>query len=126
MADRNSPAVSIGIGLAVGALVGMVYQHAMPTLVDHRVGNVDDPHAASALRTATWTSIGIVSATALLAKDATVFVLGGAITVGFNLWHRHANMVFPETGRAVAPGAARSGEASDGLSPDMVYNAAEA
>lgn len=126
MADKNSSVASIGMGLAVGALVGIVFQHAMPTLIDHRVGNPDDPHASSALRTATWTSIGIVTATAALANDWTVFVVGGAVTVGFNLWHRHANMVVPETGRAIAAMGARSGEMSDGLSPDMAYNAAEA
>ena len=123
MSERNSPVVSIGMGLAVGALVGMVFTHAMPTLVDHRVGDPDDAHAASALRTATWTSIAVVTGTALIAKDPTVFVLGGAVTVGFNLWHRHANMVNPLTGKAVAPGVPAG---DTGAAPDMAYDAAEA
>lgn len=123
MTEKNSAVVSIGMGLAVGAMVGMVFTHAMPTLVDHRVGDVDDPVAASALKTATWTSIGVVTATALIARDPTVFVLGGAVTVGFNLWHRHANMVNPATNRAVIVAAS---EASGELSPDMAYAAAEA
>lgn len=123
MAEKNSAAVSIGMGLAVGALVGMVFTHAMPTLVDHRVGDPDDPVAASALKTATWTSIGIVSATAAIAKDPTIFVLGGAVTVGFNLWHRHANMVNPLTNRATTINGVA---AEPGLSPDMAYAAGEA
>ena len=34
MAEKNSPVASIGLGLAVGALVGLFFQHAMPTLIE--------------------------------------------------------------------------------------------
>lgn len=121
MAEKNSAVVSIGMGLAVGALVGMFYQHAMPTLIDHRVGDPEDPHAASALKTVTITSAGVVTAVALIAKDPTVFVIGGAVVIGMNLWHRHANLVHPETGRATTFSPAMAGD--PGPSPDMAYDA---
>ena len=114
------PEVSIGMGLGVGALVGALFTHAMPSLIDHRVGDPEDANANSALRTATWTGGALVTVTALLAKDATVFVIGGSVLVGLNLWHRHANLVNPMTGRAMAPTVTRPDEMNQ-LSPDMAY-----
>lgn len=120
--DKMSPPVSIGLGLALGALVGLMYQHGLPSLIDHRVGDQDDEIAAKAERTITRTTALLVTGVALLAKDPTVFVMGGASVVGFALLHKHANMVNPLTGRATAPAAIA---ADNDLSPDMVYDTGE-
>jgi hypothetical protein len=113
------PEVSIAMGLAVGALVGMIYQHAMPSLVDHRVGDPEDDTARKAERTAAVTSAAIVIGTALVAKDPTVFVIGGSVLIGFSLWHKHANLVQPLTGRATAPPAMDVD--NNPMAGDMVY-----
>lgn len=115
------PEVSIGVGLATGALVAMLYTHAMPSLIDHRAADQNDELAEKAERTAAITSAAVVTGVALIAKDPTVFVIGGAIVIGFSLWHKHANLVNPLTGRATAPAAPRADNETD-----MVYAAAEA
>lgn len=99
------PEASLGVGLATAALVWGIYQHATPTLVDHRVGRPDDTDAAAAERTASWTAAAVVAGVSLIAKDPTVFVLGGTMVVALAWWHRHANIVNPDTGKAVLPSA---------------------
>lgn len=121
MSDRLKPEVSIGMGLAVGVLVWSIYQHALPSIVDHRVGDPDDENAAAAERLATWTSAGTVAGISLIAKDPTVFVIGGAMTVALSFWHRHANMVNPMTGRATSI----TPDDASNLTPDMAYAADE-
>lgn len=113
------PEVSIGMGLAVGAMVGLIYTHAMPSLIDHRVGDPEDDIARKAERTAAITSAIVVTGTALIAKDPTVFVIGGSILIGFSLWHKHANLVQPLTGRATAPPAMDMD--NNAMASDMVY-----
>lgn len=122
MAEKMKAEVSIAMGLGVGALVGVIYTHAMPSLIDHRVGDQGDDMARKAERTAAITSAMVVTGVAALAKDPTVFVIGGSIVIGFSLWHRHANQVNPLTGRATAPAAM---PVDNDLSPDMVYSAGE-
>lgn len=114
----TKPEVSLGMGLALGALVWLVYDHAMPSLVDHRVGDVDDDHAASAERVATWTAAAAVVTVSALSKDPTVFVIGGLSVIGLSLWHRHANMVDPMTGRAMAKTFT---EEADNLGTELAY-----
>lgn len=96
---------SLGMGLAVGVLVWGIYQHSVPALVDHRVGDVGDVNAAAAERAATWTAAAVVAGVSLIAKDPTVFVIGGSMVVIKSFMHRHANLVSPLTGRATAPNA---------------------
>lgn len=113
------PEVSLSVAAAVGVLVWSIYGHAVPNLVDHRVGDVDDDNARAAERTATWTAAGVVAGVSLLTKDPTVFVVGGSMVVVLSFWHRHANMVNPLTGRATAPAAMTV--PADNVEPDMAY-----
>lgn len=115
---------SLGMGLAVGVLVFGIYQHTMPSLIDHRAGDPGDVNAASAERAATWTAAAVVAGVSLLAKDPTVFVVGGAFVIALSFFHRHANLVNPTTGRATAPGAPVDQAAADSATaPDMAYAA---
>ena len=95
--------VSLGVGLATAALVWGVFNSALPSVADVRVGEKDDQDIASAERSATWISAAAVAAVSLLAKDPTVFILGGGMTVALAWWHRHANMYSPVTGTAMTP-----------------------
>lgn len=114
---------SLGMGLAVGVLVWGIYQHSVPALVDHRVGDVGDVNAAAAERAATWTAAAVVAGVSLIAKDPTVFVIGGSIMVVKSFLHRHANLVNAVTGRATAPGSpVDQSAADDATAPDMAYS----
>lgn len=98
------PEVSLGVGLAVAAMVGAVYVNATPNLTDIRAAQQNDPDVAAARKVAAWTSTGLVAGVSLLSKDMTVFILGGAVTIAMDWWVRHANAVIPSVGRATVAG----------------------
>jgi hypothetical protein len=98
--------VSLGVGLATAALVWGVYNTALPSIADVRVGAPGDRDIAASERTATWTAAAAVAGISLLAKDPTVFVLGGSMVVALAWWHRHSNQYNPSTGGAFTPSSA--------------------
>lgn len=98
------PEVSLTVGLATAAMVYGVYMNALPPVIDIRSTNQSDPQVASTEKTAAWTSAAVVAGVSLIAKDPTVFVLGGSMVVALAWWYRHANEVNPEFGVAVPTG----------------------
>lgn len=94
---------SLGVGLAVSALVLGIYWGALPTVAEQRVSEPDDRDLHAAERTAMWTSIGAVAAVSLIAKDPTVFILGGAATIAMSWVNRHANAFNAALGSATIP-----------------------
>jgi hypothetical protein len=103
------PEISLGVGLATAAVVYAVYSNATPTIADIRSAPQGDPTIDSTRKSASWLSAGVVGAISLIAKDPTVFILGGAMVVAMDWWTRHANEVNPDTGRATVPSAMRMG-----------------
>lgn len=94
---------SLGVGLATAALVWGVYQSALPTIAEQRIADPDDRDLHAAERTAMWTSIGAVGAVSLIAKDPTVFVLGGAMVIALSWVNRHANAFNAALGSSTVP-----------------------
>lgn len=94
---------SIVAGLATAALVYAVYSNATPTIADIRVAKPHDADIEASRKLAAWTSAGIVAGVALIAKDGTIFIMGGVMIIGLDWWHRHANEVNPMVSRATAP-----------------------
>jgi hypothetical protein len=96
------PEVSIGTGLATAVIVWAVHQQATPTAAEMRLSDSHDADLDSARRQASWIAAGIVAGISLIAKDATVFIIGGSMVVILDWWTRHANEVDPTTGRATS------------------------
>lgn len=94
---------SLGVGLATAALVWGVYNVALPTVADVRVGQPNDADLAAAERAATWASATAVAGVSLLAKDPTVFIIGGSMVVLMAWWNRHANAHDSVFGSAIMP-----------------------
>lgn len=94
------PNESLMASAAVVTAVYATYQMALPPLVDERVAPVGDADLAASERVATFTAAGLVSVVSLLAKDPTIFVLGGLTVIVLSWSHKHANQVNPLTGRA--------------------------
>jgi hypothetical protein len=94
------PETSLTIGLATAAMVVGIYQYSMPGIADVRSAGQNDPTIASTEKSATWIAAAVVSGVSLLAKDPTVFILGGAVTMALAWHYRHANAVNPKTGKA--------------------------
>lgn len=90
-----APKDSIMAGLAVGAIVYTIHSQATPTMSDIRVGAPNDETIAKNERAASWISASVVAGISLIAKDPTIFILGGAMVVGMAWWTRFNNAVNP-------------------------------
>jgi hypothetical protein len=86
-------------GVATAALVYGVYSASMPSAADARSMKPNDDLQKSE-RTASWIAAGTVAGVSLLAKDPTIFIIGGAMVVAMAWMHRHANAVIPNVGKA--------------------------
>lgn len=102
----QKPEVSLSLGIATAALVYGIYGRALPNLADVRAAVEKNHDVSSAERNAAWTSTAMVAAVSLIARDGTIFILGGTMVIAMSWWNRHANEVIPELGRAV-PGFVR-------------------
>lgn len=87
------PEISIGVGIGTAALVWSVYQTHLPVIADVRNSPMGNATIASQRKVATAEAVGIVAAISLLAKDPTVFVIGGMMVAALDFAHRHANAV---------------------------------
>lgn len=95
------PEVSLGVALATAAVVYGIYQNATPTIADIRSLDAQNKDIDASERQATWTAAGTVGAISLIAKDPTVFTVGGLMVIAMAWAHRHANLVDSVTGMAV-------------------------
>lgn len=98
------PEISLGVGLATATVVYGIYMNALPPVVDLRATPANDDQVASTEKAAAWTAAAVVAGISLIAKDATVFIIGGGMIVALSWWNKHANMVNPEFGLAVPKG----------------------
>lgn len=112
------PDVSLMVALATGAVVWGIYSNALPTLPDVRVGKPDDPDVNGSRMAASWTAAGTVGAISLIAKDSTVFIIGGAMVIAADWWFRHANAHNPMVS-GVTPGG--EGVALQDVNPDTTF-----
>lgn len=87
------PEASLGVSLATAAVVYATYTNMTPPIADIRSLDPNNTDIAKSERLATWTSAGVVAGISLLARDATIFVIGGAMVVAMAWAHRHANRV---------------------------------
>jgi len=104
--------VSLGVGLATAALVWGIYNSSLPSIADARVAQPGDRDLSATERTATWTAAAAVAGVSLIAKDPTVFILGGSMVVILAWTHRHANTYNPSMGAATTPSSRRTMSAS--------------
>lgn len=106
---------SVIAGIAVGTLVYGMYNMALPSVADARSLESNNVDLAAAEKTAEWTSAAVVAGVSLIARDPTIFVIGGTIMVALSWIHRHANAVnsvtqsvlptaVPRVSQAQAPG----------------------
>lgn len=96
------PEASLATGLATGVIVWAVHQNATPTMAEIRTSPEADVDIDSARRQASWTAAAVVAGISLIARDATVFIIGGSLVVILDWWTRYSDTVSPETGRATS------------------------
>ena len=103
MASLLKPEISIPAALALGVAVYGIFQVNLPNVTEVRAADMNDPLVESSERAATWESAGLVATISLIAKDPTIFMIGGAFTIALAWKYRHANQVNPMTGKATGP-----------------------
>lgn len=118
MVSLLKPEASVMAAIATSALVIGIYQQGLPSLVDHRLGEVGDQAAKVSGKTADWTATGTVALLTLLTKDPTVFSMGAATIIAMSLWHKMANWTDPLTQKLI--GSKPTTESSEVIG-DMEY-----
>jgi hypothetical protein len=95
----RKPEVSLGLGLATATVVYAIYQKGVPNQADLRVGKPGDQDAEASRKQAAWLAAGTVAGISLLAKDATIFIIGGMSVVALDWLTRVNNYTNPLSGR---------------------------
>lgn len=97
------PEVSLTVAAATGALVYGIFQTELPSMADVNAAPAHNPHITRSVNVAGWTAAAAVAGVSLLAKDPTVFVVGGAFAAALTWRAKHAAMTHPATGQVVLP-----------------------
>jgi hypothetical protein len=101
MASVLKPEGSLTLGVATAAMVYGIYSTATPPTSVIHATQANDDNVERGRKKAAWTSVVAVAAISLMARDKTIFILGGATVFALD-WHtRHANAVAPDTGQLV-------------------------
>jgi hypothetical protein len=116
------PNESLITGLAVATVVYAVYEHTLPSVADTQASSPNSPTLDKSRKVATWTAAGIVAGVSLLAKDPTIFVIGGTVLVALDFSHRHANSVNPDTQKITAAGSSSLGGNAGGANLNYSAN----
>lgn len=117
------PEASLMVGLASATVAYGVFSAALPTAADVRSLPAGQKDVSSTERTAAWIAAASVAGIALMARDMTVFIIGGTAVIGLSWWYKHSNMVMPELGLAVPKMAAESQQVSEqGMAEGEMYD----
>jgi hypothetical protein len=88
-------------GLGVAAVVGTIYAVHVPTTAAVRASAPNNMHAEASRKSASWTAAVVVVGASLLARDPTVFVIGGVVVIALDFAHRLANSTDNQSGQLV-------------------------
>lgn len=102
MSINLKPEGSLTAGLATAVMVVGVYSFSVPSAAVMHATAPGDINIEAGRKKAAWTSAAIIAAVSLMARDKTIFVLGGLTLVALDFHSRHANSVSNETGHLVS------------------------
>lgn len=94
------PDVSLGVALATATVVYGIHSNMTPPVADVRSLESNNGDIQASERAASWISAAVVAGISLLAKDPTIFVVGGTMVVVMAWTTRHADQVDTVTKRA--------------------------
>jgi len=97
------PEGSLILGAALAGMVYSVYQLQLGPSTNVMASDANHPVLETSRRKAGYTSLVMVGALAVLAKDPNMVILGGGAIVAMELQYRHAIMAHPDTGKIVPP-----------------------
>jgi hypothetical protein len=97
----RKPEISLGLGLATATIVYSVYNHGLPGQADIAVGEPGNDTIETVRKQNAWLAGGVVAGISLLAKDPTVFIIGGAMVIALDWITRYNNFTNPVTGSVI-------------------------
>lgn len=97
------PEMSLVVAAATGVLVYGIFVVELPSAADVHAATPYNAHVGGSITVAGWTAAAAVAGISLLAKDPTVFVVGGSLAAFLTWRYKHANSVNPATGEVVMP-----------------------
>ncbi len=97
------PEMSLAVAAATGVLVYGIFETELPSGADVMAAPAHNPFIKTSVSVAGWTAGAAAAGISLLAKDPTVFVVGGALAAFLTWRYKHANMTDPGTGQVTLP-----------------------
>lgn len=107
------PNEQIIVAAGTATAVFAIFQLNAPNLSDVKAsapGGAASLNTHKSVKTAVWTAAAFVSGLAILAKDPSIFIVGGLLTTVEAWKYYQANSVDSATGHVVAPGSAMGGQ----------------
>jgi hypothetical protein len=100
-----TPPAAIGTTVGVIALAYTAYNSQLPPSAVVQATDAYDPNLEAGRKKAALMSVGLVAAVSLVAKDVTIFTLGGAAVIALDWTARHSICTHPATGQIVSHSA---------------------
>jgi hypothetical protein len=94
-----SPASGVGLGLATGIAVYLVYNSALPSHADVRAGSPNNDDIESSRKGAAIKSAGLIGLIFLVTRDVNAFIVSGAMLTGIDYLTKHHNAINPASGK---------------------------
>ena len=108
------------VGLLTAVGVYLIYNNALPTAADIRLGPANDGDVESSRKSAAWKSAALIGLVFLVARDLNSYIISGGALVGIDYMYKHHNAIEPTTGRldvgtppTIAPGAGAPMQATE-------------
>lgn len=121
----RTPEVSLGLGLATATLVYATYAK-LPNAADIRVSKPGDEALETTRKQAAWMAAAIVAGISLLAKDATVFIVGGSMVVVLDFLTRANNYADPIANTVSSVQSFARGDEGAATEPSVDYGSLQA
>jgi hypothetical protein len=112
-------AASVGVGVALIAITGLIYERSCPPLVDQRQAPPGEQNSTAAEKVARWTSAGVVGLVSIVTFDPTVFILGAGGVIVFSWVYRHANHAVNPLGDTSTPSSRNTATVEANVGPVM-------
>lgn len=110
--SRLQPDSATMVGLLTAAGVYLIYNNALPTAADIRLGPPNDNDIEASRRSAAIKSTLLIGLVFLVARDLNSYIISGGALVGIDYMYKHHNAIEPTTGKldagtppTIAPGA---------------------
>lgn len=102
MTSLFKPNVAVGAGIGTIALAYTIYNSQVGPVAQAQATDAYDNNLETSRKKAAYMAVAVVAGVSLIAKDPTIFTMGGLAVLGLDWSYRHAIATHPATGQIVA------------------------